>query len=167
VLTVRELRELAARLDEAAFAKQLGPFVLVERPFKKERKSGSLDLTPKSTRPLKGSRATKGVLDFDDLWVATLPPLAEGDEVLIGRTADCDVMLDEGTVSKHHATIRWKKKKHAELEDLGSSNGTLLNGTKAPPHQGLRLEDNDALDFGAVRVLFLEVATLRRRMGFR
>lgn len=166
MLTVRELRELAARLDEAAFAKQLGPFVLVERPFKKERKSGSLDLTPKSTRPLKGSRATKGVLDFDDLWVATLPPLAEGDEVLIGRTADCDVMLDEGTVSKHHATIAWKKK-HAELKDLGSSNGTLLNGTKAPPHQGLRLQDNDALDFGAVRVLFLEVATLRRRMGFR
>lgn len=166
MLTVRELKELAARLDAVSFAKQLGPFVLVERPFKKERKSGSLDLTPKTTRPLKGSRSNKGVLDFDDLWVATLPPLRDDDEVLIGRTADCDVMLDEGTVSKHHAMIRWKKK-HAELEDLGSSNGTLLNGVRAPPRQGLRLEDNDAIDFGGVRVLFLEVATLRRRMGFR
>ncbi|MER2561425.1 MAG: FHA domain-containing protein [Myxococcaceae bacterium] len=166
MLTVRELRELAARLDAATFAKQLGPFVLVERPFKKERKSGSLDLTPKTTRPLNGARSSKGVLDFDDLWVATLPPLRDDDEVLIGRTADCDVMLDEGTVSKHHAAIRWKKK-HAELEDLGSSNGTLLNGVRAPARQGLRLEDNDAIDFGGVRVLFLEVATLRRRMGLR
>ena len=83
MLTVRELKALAARLDAAAFAKQLGPFVLVERPFTKERKSGSLDLTPKTTRPLKGARSNKGVLDFDDLWVATLPPLRDDDEVLI------------------------------------------------------------------------------------
>jgi FHA domain len=163
MFTVRELKALATRLDADAFRQQLGPFVLVERPFKKERKSGSLDVQPKATRPLKGGRAQKGVLDFEDLWVATLPPLRDEDEFIIGRTADCDVMLDEGTVSKHHACIRWKRKR-AELEDLGSSNGTLLNGARLRPRTPLSLKDNDALDFGGVRVLFLEVATLRKRM---
>lgn len=164
MFTVRELKALAMRLDAVAFARQLGPFVLVERPFKKERPSGSLDVNPKATRPLKSGRPQKGVLDFDDLWVATLPPLREEDEFIIGRTADCDVMLDEGTVSKHHACIRWKRKR-AELEDLGSRNGTLLNGARLRPGTALALKDNDALDFGGVRVLFLEVSTLRKRMS--
>ena len=75
MFTVRELKALATRLDATAFELQLGPFVLVERPFKKERTSGALDVSPKATRPLMGGRAQKGVLDFDDLWVATLPPL--------------------------------------------------------------------------------------------
>lgn len=167
MLTVRELKALATQLDAGSFERQLGPFVLVERPFKKERPSGSLDLNPKATRPLKNSRPPqKGVLDFDDLWVATLPPLREEDEFIIGRTADCDVLLDEGTVSKHHACIRWKRKR-AEVEDLGSSNGTLLNGARLRPRTPLSLKDNDALDFGGVRVLFLEVSTLRKRMGLR
>ncbi len=166
MFTVRELKALATRLDATAFELQLGPFVLVERPFKKERTSGALDVSPKATRPLMGGRPHKGVLDFDDLWVATLPPLRAEDEFIIGRTADCDVMLDEGTVSKHHACIRWKRRR-AALEDLASSNGTFLDGTRLKPHTPLPLKDNDALDFGGVRVLFLEVSTLRKRMGLR
>lgn len=165
-LSVRELKALAARLDEKAFARQLGPFVLVERPFLKERKTGKIEIVPKSTRPVKNNRALKGVLDFEDLWVATLPPLQEQDDFLIGRTADCDVMLDEGTVSKHHARITWSRKE-ATLEDLGSRNGTLLNGSKLPAGVPRKLVDNDAIDFGGVMVLFLEVPTLRKRMGLR
>jgi len=106
------------------------------------------------------------VLDFEDLWVATLPPIRELDALLIGRTADCDVVLDEGTVSKHHAKIVWTRNK-AVLEDLASRNGTLLNGSKVPANRPQQLNDNDAIDFGGVMVLFLEVATLRRRMGLR
>lgn len=166
MLTVRELKELAARLDTQAFEAQLGPFVLVERPYKKERKSGELDINPKHTRPLSPNRPQKSVLDFDDLWVAALPPVREEDSLLIGRTADCDVMLDEGTVSKHHARITWAKRR-AELVDLGSRNGTWLDGVKLVRDTPVEVLDNAAIDIGAVRVLFLVTSTLRRRMGLR
>lgn len=165
-LSVRELKSLAEKLDERSFAQQLGPFVLVERPFIREKKTGKIEFSPRTTRPLANLKSRSSVLDFDDLWVATLPPIRELDALLIGRTADCDVVLDEGTVSKHHAKIVWTRNQ-AVLEDLASRNGTLLNGTKVRANTPLLLSDNDAIDFGGVMVLFLEVATLRRRMGLR
>ncbi|MBL9037570.1 MAG: FHA domain-containing protein [Archangium sp.] len=163
VLSVRELKTLARGLDDQAFVAQLGPFVLVQRPFTKERKSGAIEVGPKVTRPLK-SRKAASVFDFEDLWVATLPPIGTRDTFTVGRAADCDVMLDEGTVSKHHARIEWHGT-HAELEDVGSSNGTFVNGQRVNANTRVRLRDNDAVDFGAVQVLFLEASTLRRRMG--
>lgn len=161
MFTVRELKELAQRLDAEAFEQQLGPFVLVERPFTRAR-----EVAPKTTRPLTGGPPRRDVLDFDDLGVATLPPLRDEDEFLIGRTADCDVLLDEDTVSKHHARVTWARRR-AQVEDLGSSNGTKVNGTRLRANTPLSLKDNDALDFGGVRVLFLTVSTLRKRMGLR
>jgi hypothetical protein len=162
VLTIRELRALAVRLDPEAFAKQVGPFVLVERPYQKEQ--APIAAVPKTTRRLTAPDPSARAPGFDELWVGTLPPMKDEDEMLVGRTADCDVVLDEGTVSKHHAHIRWKKT-YAELEDLGSSNGTFLNGSFVPVKTWLRLKNEDAVDFGAVRVLFLEVASLRARLG--
>jgi pSer/pThr/pTyr-binding forkhead associated (FHA) protein len=113
---------------------------------------------PVPVKPLKPS----AVLAFEDLWVATLPPLAETDSFVLGRSPDCDLVIDEETVSSHHARIEWMVE-HAELEDLGSSNGTFVNGVKVSGHT--RLVDSDAIDFGGVRVFFFSVSTLRQRMN--
>ena len=152
---------LVRELDERNFVKQLGPFVLVERPYAKEEVSTG---APKVTQPLrKATKRRASVLDFEDLWVATLPPMSQHDVFSIGRSPDCDVVLDEGTVSKHNARIHWSNDQ-AELEDLGSSNGTLLNGKKLAASARLRLGDNDAIDFGNVQVYYLECITLRTRL---
>lgn len=159
VLSVRELKALARRLDDEAFARQLGPFVLVQRPIEEVAK-GPPAKGLKTTRPMP-ARTERSVLEFEELWVATLPPLADSDSFSLGRAPDCDLVLDEDTVSSHHARIDWRHD-HAELADLGSSNGTFVNGKKVSG--GLRLADNDAIDFGAVQVFFFSVATLRQRM---
>ena len=65
------------------------------------------------------------------------------------------------SVSNHHARIDWRHD-HAEIVDVGSSNGTFVNGKKVSAR--LRLQDNDSIDFGGVQVFFFAVATLRRRM---
>lgn len=50
-------------------------------------------------------------------------------DLLIGRGKDCDIVLDEGTVSTHHARVRrWGDR--YELEDLNSRNDTILEGRK-------------------------------------
>ena len=77
VLSVKELKALARRLDDAAFAQQLGPFVLVQRPIE-EAVKGAPGKGLKTTQPMP-ARTKRSVLDFEDLWVATLPPLADSD----------------------------------------------------------------------------------------
>lgn len=50
-------------------------------------------------------------------------------EVTIGRALDCDVVLENTFVSQHHARIR-RDPNGLLVEDLGSTNGTSVNGAK-------------------------------------
>jgi pSer/pThr/pTyr-binding forkhead associated (FHA) protein len=49
---------------------------------------------------------------------------------LIGRGAECDIFLGDVTVSRHHATVT-ASKEALTVEDLGSTNGTYVNGSRA------------------------------------
>ena len=52
-----------------------------------------------------------------------------GEEFLLGRGVDCDLCLHDTAASRHHCLIRVRSGEVA-LVDLGSSNGTYLNGTR-------------------------------------
>ena len=51
----------------------------------------------------------------------------DADKVVIGRSRSCDIRLREDTVSRLHAAFVWQEG-NLVIEDLGSSNGTYLNG---------------------------------------
>lgn len=53
--------------------------------------------------------------------------LQEGASFVLGRGADCQLVLDDGSVSRSHAQITRRGKLHS-ISDLGSSNGTLVDG---------------------------------------
>lgn len=55
----------------------------------------------------------------------------------IGRSADCDIVLDDRQISRLHARIVWHGD-HYEIEDLASKNGTHLNGRDVVTPQPLR-----------------------------
>ena len=55
----------------------------------------------------------------------------------IGRDADCDIVLDDRQVSRRHARVVWRND-HYEIEDLGSKNGTHLNGRDVVGSQAVR-----------------------------
>jgi predicted component of type VI protein secretion system len=57
--------------------------------------------------------------------------------ITIGRSADCDIVLDDRQVSRLHARILWRGDGY-ELEDLASKNGTHLNGRDVEGRQPLR-----------------------------
>ncbi len=66
---------------------------------------------------------------------------------LIGRVAPCDLaMSDEPLVSRTHASLRWNVSSW-ELKDLGSGNGTWINGRRVGPHW-MPVRDGDVLAFG-------------------
>ena len=49
--------------------------------------------------------------------------------VAIGRSADNQIVLDDAEVSRHHARLIWQGNAYI-LEDLGSANGTWVNGAR-------------------------------------
>src|SRR5437660_9756863 len=58
------------------------------------------------------------------------PPVEVAKEMmLIGRQEDCDLRLDHKSVSKHHCVLV-KTDGVLLLRDLGSTNGTRVNGTR-------------------------------------
>jgi hypothetical protein len=61
----------------------------------------------------------------------------ERQTVTIGRSPDCDIVLNDRQVSRLHARILWCGD-HYEIEDLGSKNGTHLNGRELIGPQPLR-----------------------------
>jgi hypothetical protein len=61
-------------------------------------------------------------------WLAprALPDLV-GARLVIGRSSACEIVLGDDTVSRHHAELRFEADRWI-LRDLGSSNGTYVNG---------------------------------------
>ncbi|HKO52624.1 MAG TPA: FHA domain-containing protein [Polyangiaceae bacterium] len=53
-------------------------------------------------------------------------------QLVIGRADSCDLILDVSSVSSHHAVIRWNGARWV-LADLGSRNGTYVNGHRLAP----------------------------------
>jgi hypothetical protein len=51
-------------------------------------------------------------------------------ELAVGRAVDNDLVLDDPSLSRRHARIRRAGPGRIEIEDLGSSNGTYVNGRK-------------------------------------
>src|SRR4051812_17137111 len=49
--------------------------------------------------------------------------------VVLGRGADCDIVLDDQKASRKHARIQQLPDGRVSVQDLGSSNGTLVNGS--------------------------------------
>ncbi|TDK91857.1 FHA domain-containing protein [Mycolicibacterium mucogenicum] len=73
------------------------------------------------------------------------------DEVVAaGRHPDSAVFLDDITVSRHHAEIRWLDDEYWII-DAGSLNGTYVNGT---PVQALPLTSGDEIQIGKFRLGF-------------
>jgi pSer/pThr/pTyr-binding forkhead associated (FHA) protein len=68
---------------------------------------------------------------------------------ILGRAGDSDVLLDDVTVSPHHAQIRRTEDGGLEVRDLGSVNGTYVNGRRT---DCCTLADGDELRIGAFRL---------------
>jgi pSer/pThr/pTyr-binding forkhead associated (FHA) protein len=78
-------------------------------------------------------------------------PLA--DETKVGRLADNAIQLKVAEASRHHCRF-FKEKEAWFVEDLGSSNGTLVNGRKVSKFE---LQDGDVISIGAASMKFLDV----------
>ena len=75
-------------------------------------------------------------------------------EIKIGRDSACQISLDNDTLSREHAKIVYRGSGTFEILDLGSRNGTKVNGQSI---QKQMLYDNDVVQTGEVKFVFKSV----------
>lgn len=81
-------------------------------------------------------------------------------EMTVGRDPNADVSIPDPSVSRSHAKIITMPDGGIEVLDLGSSNGTLLNGTKLGPNETKPLAKEDMVRFGNTILKFLPAGEL-------
>ena len=67
----------------------------------------------------------------------------------LGRSADNTIQLPDPSISRYHAFLGDDDEGQVRLTDLGSTNGTFLNGRRLPENTPVRVQDGDRLQFGA------------------
>ena len=100
----------------------------------------------KRTRP--GSRLveTKAIVSMEDRRYVLDGPVA-----VLGRSRDCDCVVDDHNVSRRHAELRRDSGGDWQIVDLGSTNGIKVNGRRV---DGTRLAPGDDVTLGETRFVF-------------
>jgi ABC transport system ATP-binding/permease protein len=120
----------------------------------------SIRLTPTQGPPVRKGIATRPRQATDDTLELGRPAATHrigGREFIIGRGPGNDVVLSSLRASRRHAVIRAIRDGRFEIQDLGSSNGTFVNGSLVEVKQ---LEESDVVSFGG-EVFRFERGTLR------
>jgi len=133
------------------------------------RRRGELDglltdlMVPRRGLTGRAVRAVERVSAFTaaihDAWtVPRLPalplPWSEAEAFTIGRSAECDLIVDHLTVSRRHAELR-RSSASWVLADLGSTNGTRCNGWRVTG--GFTVRPGDQVTFGEAAFLLTGV----------
>ena len=75
------------------------------------------------------------------------------DLITVGRVDDNMIVIPDISVSSHHAELTLQDGDYV-LKDIGSTNGTRVNGRDVPEGQDTPLQDGDSVLFGKVSTLY-------------
>lgn len=98
---------------------------------------------------VKGTVAWTPVLDINGKRYPITKP-----RTIVGRGTEADITVDDTSISRKHVEVLWDGSR-GQVNDLGSTNGSLLNGApvaKAP------LPSDSVIDIGRTRIVFRVLA---------
>lgn len=167
----------AKDLDEEAFSERYPyPFLVKEATKGHVPVSGERS-TARLTRSALATVGDGFGLDEGVTIHRVYPRREDAETVRIGRDKDeCDVVISDGSVSNLHAEISLDYDEASDtksflLSDLGSANGTFLNGDRLEANTPLELSDMDSIRLGPVIKLqfftsdaFFQFSSMYRRI---
>ena len=117
-----------------------------------------------STEVLENLATDSGNINFENPLIGAALIVASGhqagtryaitsDLVTVGRHPDSDIFLDDITVSRHHVELTVSAMGYG-IRDVGSLNGTYLNGERIEDSEAL-LTNGDELQIGKFKLLYL------------
>lgn len=149
---LKDYMDDATALDAAAFEEKFATLFLTCT----DPDSLSPQVRPQATTQLSADML-RAVLDDGehDTAVLALPvrrkPGSAFRFISVGRTSNCDVTVNDASVSKLHAIIRETDDGAFTIEDAGSANGTFVDDEAAPKRgegDAMPLRDGAAICFG-------------------
>jgi FOG: FHA domain len=75
--------------------------------------------------------------------------------ILIGRSSQCDIQVDSGLLSRHHASVLVVDAETVILKDLESTNGTFVNTMRIA--RPTRLKHGDVITIGDEKFVFIDL----------
>ena len=100
------------------------------------------------------------IVALDDQRNTRVLPLDDGAELVFGRSADVTVVIDHEAVSRRHTAVR-RRGEAVVVEDLGSRNGTTING--APIAGVRRAAAGDVIGVGPITAIVARSSAARPR----
>ncbi|MBX3441201.1 MAG: SpoIIE family protein phosphatase [Planctomyces sp.] len=74
-------------------------------------------------------------------------------EIIVGRLPECDIQFNSTMISRKHARLL-RQDGQVILEDLGSGNGTFVNGRRINANEPITLANDDRVKFGPILTRF-------------
>ena len=78
-----------------------------------------------------------------------------GAPVIIGRAAGVSLRLDDESISRHHCSLARRENGQLVLADLGSANGTMVNGRELQQGSAVEVSSGDVIKLGDLEFVFL------------
>lgn len=142
------LHRLAQAPSTAAFLADTPPLVLVE--VEAAQGDGDVAVTARLTSA-SIQHQTATARDARVVPLAGPSSAAGAAGVLVGRGPHCQLVVDHASVSKEHARVHVPDGPAADapqVEDLGSTNGTFVDGLRLAPHVRHALAPDHTVRFG-------------------
>jgi hypothetical protein len=146
--------------DAAAFAKKYPDPVLIANEADTNSSSSGEGIKPGDsggpTEMLDAAKIKSGALASREARVWTVARKKASGDIVVGRSRECDVWIDDGRVSKKHAAFEAGKKDFL-LHDLGSTNGTFVNDRRLDKDEKAKILPHDQVRFGrAMKMHFMD-----------
>jgi DNA-binding NtrC family response regulator len=117
------------------------------------RDAPPLDETTNPTKPATlGAHTRSLAIVTQDQFICH--PLHRSDVVTIGRGLEASVRIDEPTLSRIHAIVRWKDS--ITIEDPGSTNGIHVDERRLPHKERHVLRVGQVVELGRARLVLIE-----------
>ena len=152
--TIGSFLDASANLEKAEFIKRFTSPFLVTVEEQRGGVPSSLapggDLGNAATvcqSPSGMRQASVAARDAKIYAIAKRAGANQAPDILVGRSRDNDLWIDDAEVSKRHARFRTTPA-GLELTDLGSTNGTWVNDKRLEKEKGQLLRTNDGVRFG-------------------
>jgi serine phosphatase RsbU (regulator of sigma subunit) len=118
----------------------------------------SLRETLKGVRPMSHSRMLNPTLELVRGGKTQRVYEIKGADFHIGRLPNLDVFIDDNRISRPHARVHLRPDGSYELVDLGSQNGTYLEGKRLTAFRSVRLRDGDRIKIIDYELVFHQPA---------
>ncbi len=128
------------------------PVFNIEKPLQQFQNNDPFATESRNNKPVNTNIYTVTLLGVGH----RTPPItiALNTEIIVGRSANANIVIDNKYISGQHLSLHLTQNNEVVVTDLGSSNGTYIQGIKLTPNANYTLHQNEHLVIGSEDIVY-------------